>query len=122
MADLVVEDLEEVEEEVGKVIYNMKIHNKLVRDNVPEILDSKQVVYDMRVLSGLEYEEALKAKIMEEAAECAEASGGALLEECADVLEVLYAIVEHEGMSMQDIETLRIQKKKSAADLRKRFF
>lgn len=64
----------------------MESYNKLVRDNIPRILDEKGVVYEQRVASPEEFKAELIKKLAEEVAEFSEAGAP---EELADVLEVL---------------------------------
>lgn len=83
------------------------IHNKLVRDRIPEIVASagKQAV--TRVLSEEEYIAELDRKLDEE---CAEYHADRSLEELADVLEVLYAIAAARGHTVEELEQVRAAK------------
>jgi predicted house-cleaning noncanonical NTP pyrophosphatase (MazG superfamily) len=67
----------------------MATYNKLVRDKIPELLDSKGIVYEQRVASIEEYKTELIKKLQEEVTEFAEAGSP---EELADVLEVVDAL------------------------------
>lgn len=64
----------------------MAYYEKLVRDNIPEILDAKGVPYEKRIATDDEYHQELIKKLVEEAQEFAEAG---TVEEFADVLEVV---------------------------------
>ena len=64
----------------------MERYNKLVRDNIPKILDEKGMVYEQRVASPEEFKAELIKKLSEEVAEFSAAGAP---EELADVLEVL---------------------------------
>ena len=64
-------------------------YNKLVRDKVPEYLDSKGILYEKKIASPEEYKEELFKKLTEEIKEFLE---GKNIEELADVLEVIEAI------------------------------
>lgn len=83
------------------------IHNKLVRNNIPQIIEAagKQAV--TRVLSDEEYLAELDRKLTEE---CAEYQADKNVEELADVLEVLYAIAAARGYSEQELERMRAAK------------
>ena len=83
------------------------IHNKLVRNNIPQIIEAagKQAV--TRVLSDEEYLAELDRKLTEE---CAEYQADKNVEELADVLEVLYAIAAARGYSVQELERIRAAK------------
>ena len=68
----------------------MKIYNKLVRDNIPEIMISNGAEPVTRILSEEEYLNELNKKILEEVNEYLESGS---IEELADVEEVLRAIL-----------------------------
>ena len=72
----------------------MKIYNKLVRDNIPDIISAQGKSCDFRMLTDAEYLEALNAKLDEELAEYHESGS---FEELADLLEVIYAIAVAKG-------------------------
>lgn len=76
---------------------------KLVRDRVPELIAETGRYPSVRRLSDSEYEEALLAKAVEEVSELIEATHDARLEEAADVLEVLVALVGMQGFSVEDL-------------------
>lgn len=67
----------------------MEKYNKLVRDKIPEILDSKSISYEKRIASLDEYREELIKKLQEEVREFVEAKSA---EELADILEVIDAL------------------------------
>jgi predicted house-cleaning noncanonical NTP pyrophosphatase (MazG superfamily) len=66
-----------------------KSYNKLVRDKIPEYLDSLGIYYEQRIASPLEYKEELIKKLEEELAEFMEARNE---EELADILEVICSL------------------------------
>jgi predicted house-cleaning noncanonical NTP pyrophosphatase (MazG superfamily) len=83
----------------------MATYDKLVRDRIPELLDTKGVPYEKRIATPEEYKSELIKKLVEEAAEFAEAGA---VEELADVIEVVLALKKlHEYFS---VEAVRIQK------------
>ena len=86
----------------------MKEFNKLVRDNIPAIIEGKKEVANTHVADEKEFEEKLHAKLREEVEEFLEEES---IEELADVLEVLYKIAEIHSFSMDEVERIRIQKK-----------
>ncbi|HEY6021268.1 MAG TPA: nucleoside triphosphate pyrophosphohydrolase [Candidatus Paceibacterota bacterium] len=66
---------------------------KLVRDKIPEIIKKSGEVPIIRKAEGLELRAALIDKLHEEVEEFRQASGkDAILEELADILEVVYAL------------------------------
>ena len=84
---------------------------KLVRDKIPEIIDSAGGQPDFRVLAGSELQSALKAKLVEEAKEAHAASDGELLEELADVHEVMAGILAYMGWSETDLRRVAHEKR-----------
>lgn len=85
----------------------MKKYNKLVRDKIPQIIDSdgKRAVY--HVLSEEEYILQLENKLDEEVAEYRQDKS---LEEMADVLEVLQALCNARGYTPEALEGKRREK------------
>lgn len=84
-----------------------KTYNKLVRDNIPEVIIRKGQKPQTKLLSDEEYVICLRDKLQEEVAEFIADNNG---EELADILEVLYALAETLNLSPSDIEALRVRK------------
>ncbi|MFT8320477.1 MAG: nucleoside triphosphate pyrophosphohydrolase [Bacillus sp. (in: firmicutes)] len=90
----------------------MPVHNKLVRDKIPEIIEKTGKNFKTRILSDEEYIKELKEKSFEELREYMEAADrDNALEELADVLEIVNAFAVYHQSSMEEIEQIR--KKKS---------
>lgn len=70
-----------------------KEYHKLVRDRIPEIIRQSGIECETAVLSDAEYCQALRQKLIEEAAEVAEASAEDLIAELADLYEVIDALM-----------------------------
>ena len=85
------------------------IYNKLVRDNIPEIIKNSGKECDIEILSDEEYLQMVDAKLDEELAEYHKEQN---LEELADLLEVLYAAAKARGYSAEELEACRIKKQK----------
>lgn len=85
----------------------MKVYNKLVRDKIPEIIESDGKTCKTCILSNDEYIDALEAKLNEEVAEY---QADKNLEEMADVLEVLQAICIARGYILEELEAMRAKK------------
>ena len=85
----------------------MKSFYKLVRDRIPEIIeaDGKTCVYE--TLSDEEYIRLLDQKLNEELAEYQESKS---LEELADLLEVMQAVVRARGWTLDELEQVRADK------------
>ena len=93
------------------IIYNkeiqMKIYNKLVRDRIPEIIEKQGKICHYEVMSDDAYKAALNAKLTEELKEYHESGE---LEELADLLEVIYAIAESRGETVESLNELAEKK------------
>ena len=92
------------------------MYQKLVRDNIPAIIEANGETCVTRKLSEKEYENALAEKLKEEVAELLEAytakerSALDCAEEMADVMEVLYAMGKTCAVSKREVEQVRSQK------------
>ncbi len=82
----------------------MIIHNKLVRDKIPEIIEKSGKTVYCRILNNEEYIDELDCKLNEE---CAEYQADKSIEELADILEVMYAIAQARGYSIEELEQVR---------------
>ena len=96
----------------------MKIQ-KLVRDNIPRIIESQGRNCSFRVLSDKEYENALNAKLQEELDEFLQSKN---VEELADLQEVIFAILSQKNISLQQFEALRKEKLEKNGGFSKRIF
>lgn len=85
----------------------MKKYDKLVRDNIPEIIHNSGKSVHFRSLSKSEFSEYLETKLDEEVAEFHESKS---LEELADIVEVLYALAEVHGHTVFDLGRMRRRK------------
>jgi predicted house-cleaning noncanonical NTP pyrophosphatase (MazG superfamily) len=85
----------------------MKIYNKLVRDKIPELIESDGRKCVTHILSEKEYIAALETKLDEEVEEYQVDKN---LEEMADVLEALRAICIARGYTLEELEQLRAKK------------
>ena len=85
----------------------MTIYNKLVRDMIPKIISKSGEKASCRILEKDEYLSELDKKLNEE---CAEYQADKSIDELADILEVIYAIVEARGHSISDLERVRAEK------------
>ena len=97
----------------------MPTHNKLIRDKIPEIIESSGRTPVIRTLDDTEYLTELDRKLNEE---CAEYQADKNLEELADMLEVIYAIAEARGYSVAELEQVRAEKAAKRGGFKKRIF
>ncbi|WP_195946459.1 nucleoside triphosphate pyrophosphohydrolase [Paraclostridium bifermentans] len=86
----------------------MKVYDKLVRDRIPEIIESSGNKCEIEVVSDEVALEYLYKKLNEEVSELLEDKN---LDEIADVMEVLFAIGSKYGYSEEDILARRNEKK-----------
>lgn len=95
------------------------IQGKLVRDKIPQIIlaDGKKPL--IRVLDEEEYLKELDRKLNEEVAEY---QADKSVEEMADVLEVLFAICEARGHSVEELMELRKTKREQRGGFKRRIF
>lgn len=84
-----------------------RVHNKLVRDRIPEIIESDGKTCITEILSDLQYLEMLDTKLDEELAEYQESKS---LEELADLLEVVRTVVNARGWTWEQLEQMRQEK------------
>ena len=82
-------------------------YHKLVRDKIPEIIEGAGKKCSCRILSDGEYLAMLDAKLNEELAEYQESKS---MEEIADLLEVIHAVIKARGSSLAEVEKIRMEK------------
>ena len=92
-------------------------YNKLVRDRIPEIIESNGQTCTTKILDEAQYLEMVDAKLDEELAEYHKDQ---TVEELADLLEVIYAAGEARGYSRQQLEEIREKKAQQRGAFRKR--
>jgi predicted house-cleaning noncanonical NTP pyrophosphatase (MazG superfamily) len=89
----------------------MPTYNKLVRDKIPQIIESKGKEFSTKILNDEDYIKYLKEKAYEELDEyCAAETDGEAVEELADLLEVVRALSEKHGSTIEEVETVRKDK------------
>lgn len=87
----------------------MKKYNKLVRDNIPDIILKDGQLPTTRILDDEEYIKELNKKLTEEVNEYLD---GENIEEMVDILEVIRAILDYRNVSYEEIEEKRLKKLK----------
>lgn len=85
----------------------MKTYHKLVRDRIPEIIEADGKTCVCETLSDEDYLSLLDQKLNEELAEYQESKS---LEELADLLEVMQAVVKARGWTLEELERVRADK------------
>lgn len=96
----------------------VKFH-KLVRDHIPEIIEKSGYKAHITVLNDDEYKSALEEKLKEEVCEYIADNS---IEELADILEVLDAIVQFNNYSWQEVMDAKTAKKEQRGGFDKRIF
>ena len=84
-----------------------KRYHKLVRDRIPDIIKADGKTCVTEILPDEQYLEMLDAKLSEELAEYQESKS---LEELADLLEVIQAVVNARGWTWEQLEQVRANK------------
>lgn len=92
-------------------------YNKLIRDKIPEHIRAKGVEPVFHVADEHEYWQKLKEKLEEEIKEFIHAES---VEELADVLEVLDAIVEHKRFSLEEVGSAKEKKARERGRFKER--
>ena len=83
------------------------VYQKLVRDKIPQIIRASGKECVTQILSHEEYLQKLDEKLDEELAEYQQSKS---LEELADLLEVMGAVVTARGYTGEELEAVRVQK------------
>ena len=93
------------------------IYNKLVRDRIPEIIELSGRSCTIELLSDEDYLRMLEIKLDEELAEYHQNQS---IEELADLLEVIRAVVIARGSSPEELERIRAEKARKRGGFEKK--
>lgn len=97
----------------------MKIYNKLIRDNIPEIIEKDGKTCDIKILNNEEYLQELNLKLQEEIKEYLESGD---IEELADIEEVLRALLDVKNCSYDNFENIRNNKVSKNGAFKKKIY
>ncbi len=101
----------------------MKTYNKLVRDNIPKIIEKDGLNPQIKILSDKEYEFELRKKLIEEANELFEANSiEEKIYELADIYEVIEYILKTNKISEKDILKMKLNKKNNNGSFKEKVF
>ncbi|WP_066254274.1 nucleoside triphosphate pyrophosphohydrolase [Neobacillus drentensis] len=101
----------------------MPVYNKLVRDRIPEIIDSTGKRFSICTLNNEQYIKELKNKSREELEEYINAGNDKdAIEELADLLEIIHALSECHGASYNEVEEVRQKKAEKRGGFKKKIF
>ena len=92
-------------------------YDKLIRDKIPEIIEQSGKKCIVEVMDNDTYIEYLDQKLNEELAEYQQDKS---IEELADLLEVMYAVVAARGYSVEELERIRLEKAEKRGAFEKR--
>lgn len=95
----------------------VKTYNKLVRDRIPEIIESSSKSCTTETLSSKDYLRMIDAKLDEELAEYHKDQN---IEELADLMEVIRAAAIARGYTIDDLERVRAEKAAKCGGFEKR--
>ncbi len=97
----------------------MKIYNKLVRDKITDIIEADGRIAKYRILDENEYRRELNKKLQEEVKEYLEDNN---VEELADIVKVIYGILNSTDVSIKEFEKIRINKQEKRGAFEKKIY
>lgn len=97
----------------------MKVYNKLVRDKITDIIESDGRIAKYRILDNNEYRKELNSKLQEEVKEYLDDNN---VEELADIVEVVYGILNSMDVTINEFEKIRIKKQEERGAFNKRIY
>jgi predicted house-cleaning noncanonical NTP pyrophosphatase (MazG superfamily) len=102
----------------------VKHYNKLVRDNIPEIIRNDRAIPKTRILDLAEFRDELAKKLLEETEELIKAKHNTdhLTLEIGDIYEVLSAIIDSYHLDRLAIMKLKEKRKEERGGFEKRIF
>lgn len=93
--------------------------NKLVRDNIPNIIEQQWDKPDFVILDSFDYYNELKKKLTEEVTEFTNSDD--VIELC-DLIEVISAILDYKNINNKEFEEMRSKKNKSNGKFKNKIF
>ncbi|GAB6520993.1 nucleoside triphosphate pyrophosphohydrolase [Bacillus cereus] len=101
----------------------MPTYNKLIRNKIPQIIEANGKTPTIRILPEDEYIKELCKKTQEELTEYIEAKTKPdKLEELSDLLELINALAEQEGTTIEEINNIRKKKAEERGGFSDRVF
>ena len=97
----------------------MKVYNKLVRDKITDIIEADGRMAKYRILDNNEYRKELNSKLQEEVKEYLDDNN---VEELADIVEVIYGILNSLDVTIDEFEKVRIKKQEERGAFNKRIY
>lgn len=100
-----------------------RIYNKLVRDEIPGIIEKNGEKAVIRILGYIEYKRELEKKLFEEYEEVLKAKiREDRIEELADMLEVISALLKIENSTIEDCIEMALTKRDIRGGFDKRIY
>lgn len=101
----------------------MPVHNKLIRDRIPEIIEGTGKKFSTKILNDEDYIKELKTKIFEELNEYNNAENDKdAVEELADLLEIIHPLADCHGSTFAEVEKVRQQKVEKRGGFKEKIF
>lgn len=97
----------------------MKKYNKLVRDKITDIIEADGRIAKYRILDNNEYRKELNKKLQEEVKEYLDDNN---IEELADIVEVIYGILNSMNVSINEFERIRMSKQEERGAFEKKIY
>lgn len=97
----------------------MKTYNKLVRDKIPDIIAAEGSKYEIEILDDEKFRLELNRKLLEEVNEYLEDNN---VYELADIVEVVYGILNSMGISISEFEEIRKSKLEKRGGFTKKIY
>lgn len=97
----------------------MKIYNKLVRDNIPQIISQNGQRAYVSTLDSSKYNIELRKKLCEEVKEYLDCED---IEELADIIEVVQALAVFRGSTLDEVLKIKEKKAEKNGKFEKRLF
>ena len=85
-------------------------YNKLIRDRIPEIIERDNKKYAVAIIPPVEFDIALREKLVEEAQEAIKADDDDLIAELADIQEIMLALLKLHEIDEVELENVRTQR------------
>ena len=95
---------------------------KLIRDNIHNYVEDKNRVFQLERMNTASLVIVLKDKLEEETSEAVAAKGEELLQELADVYEVIRSICVHSGWTIGDLHDAADKKRAHLGGFSERWF
>lgn len=101
----------------------MPVYNKLVRDRIPEVIEKTGKKFSTKILTNDEYITELRKKTYEEVEEYMNTNNKEdAVEELADLLEIVHALAESHGSSIEEVEEVRKNKAVKRGGFKEKIF